>query len=145
MVVASPTATFGLPEALRGIYAAAGGPARLVRNVGLPIASEIALTGRQLTAQEARDLHLVNKISPSPDTVIDEAIKLANGIANISPDSAIVTRASLREAWETSSVERATELVYQRFNEALLQSENSKEGLAAFAQKRKPQWKPSKL
>lgn len=145
MVVASPTATFGLPEALRGIYAAAGGPARLVRNVGLPIASEIALTGRQLTAQEARDLHLVNKISPSPDTVVDEAIKLANGIANISPDAAIVTRASLREAWETSSVERATELVHQRFNEALLQSENAKEGLAAFAQKRKPQWRPSKL
>lgn len=145
MVVASPTATFGLPEALRGIYAAAGGPARLVRNVGLPIASEIALTGRQLTAQEARDLHLVNKISPSPDTVVNEAIKLANGIANISPDAAIVTRASLREAWETSSVERATELVHQRFNEALLQSENAKEGLAAFAQKRKPQWRPSKL
>ena len=145
MVVASPTAAFGLPEALRGIYAAAGGPARLVRNVGLPIASEIALTGRQLTAQEARDLHLVNKISSSPDTVIDEAIKLANDIANISPDAAIVTRASLREAWETSSVERATELVHQRFNEALLQGENAKEGLAAFAQKRKPQWKPSKL
>ncbi|OCK92910.1 ClpP/crotonase [Cenococcum geophilum 1.58] len=145
MVVASPMATFGLPEALRGIYAGAGGPARLVRNVGLPIASEIALTGRQLTAQEARDLHLVNKISPSPDTVVDEAIKLANGIANISPDSAIVTRASLREAWETSSVERATELVHQRFNEALLQGENAKEGLAAFAQKRKPQWRPSKL
>jgi len=145
MVVASPTATFGLPEALRGIYAAAGGPARLVRNVGLPIASEIALTGRQLTAKEALDLHLVNKISPSPDTVVNEAVKLANGIANISPDAAIVTRASLREAWETSSVERATELVQQRFNEALLQSENAKEGLAAFAQKRKPQWKPSKL
>ncbi|OCK78317.1 ClpP/crotonase [Lepidopterella palustris CBS 459.81] len=145
MVVASPTATFGLPEAMRGIYASAGGPARLVRNVGLPIASEVALTGKQLTAQEALDLHLINRISPSPDTVVNEAVKLANGIAQISPDAAIVTRASLREAWETASVERATEIVQQRYHEALLQGENAKEGLEAFAQKRKPQWKASKL
>ncbi|KAF2467257.1 ClpP/crotonase [Lindgomyces ingoldianus] len=145
MVVASPTATFGLPEALRGIYAGAGGPARLVRNVGIPIASEMALTGQPISAQRAKELNLVNRISPSQETVVDEALKLANAIANISPDSAIVTRAGLKEAWETGSVERATQLTLERYNEALNSGENAMEGLMAFAGKRKPNWKPSKL
>jgi enoyl-CoA hydratase/carnithine racemase len=52
MVVASPTAIFGLPEATVGLYAAAGGLPRIVRNVGLQIASEVAMTGRRLSAQE---------------------------------------------------------------------------------------------
>lgn len=145
MVVASPTATFGLPEALRGIYAGAGGPARLVRNVGIPIASEMALTGQPITAQRAKELNLVNRISASQETVVDEALKLANSIASISPDAAIVTRAGLREAWETGSVERATQLVIERYNAKLNASDNALEGLLAFAEKRKPEWKASKL
>ena len=145
MVVAAPTATFGLPEALRGIYAGAGGPARLVRNVGIPIASEMALTGQPITAQRAKELNLVNRISSSQETVVDEALKLANAIANISPDAAIVTRAGLKESWETGSVERATQLTLERYNEALNAGENALEGLQAFAEKRKPEWKASKL
>lgn len=145
MVVASPAATFGLPEALRGIYAGAGGPSRLVRNVGLPVASEIAMTGRPITAQRAKELNLVNRISPSPDTVVDEALKLANEIAAISPDAAIVTRAALKESWENGSVERATQLVTERFERDLNSGENALEGLKAFAEKRKPEWKASKL
>jgi enoyl-CoA hydratase/carnithine racemase len=145
MVVASPNATFGLPEALRGIYAAAGGPARLVRIVGIPIASEIALTGVPITAQRAKELNIVNRISPSQETVVEEALKLANGIANISPDAAIVTRAGLRESWENGSVERATQITLERYNEVLQSGENAMEGLQAFAEKRKPNWKPSKL
>lgn len=145
MVVASPTASFGLPEALRGIFAGAGGPPRLVRNVGIPIASEMALTGKPITAQRAKELNLVNRISPSQDTVVDEALKLANEIAAISPDAAIVTRAALKEAWETGSVERATQLTIERYSEALNAGGNAMEGLKAFAEKRKPDWKPSKL
>jgi len=145
MVVAAPNATFGLPEALRGIFAGAGGPPRLVRNVGLPVASEMALTGRPITAQRAKELNLVNRISPSQDTVVDEAVKLANEIAQISPDAAIVTRAALKEAWEHGSVERATQLTIERYNGPLNDGENALEGLSAFAQKRKPNWKPSKL
>jgi enoyl-CoA hydratase/carnithine racemase len=56
LIVASPTASFGLPEATVGLYAAAGGLPRLVHNTSLQIASEIAMTGRRLTAQEALDL-----------------------------------------------------------------------------------------
>ena len=145
MVVASPTATFGLPEALRGIFAAAGGPPRLVRNIGLPLASEMALTGRPITAQRAKELNLVNRIAPSQGTVVEEALKLANEIAAISPDAAIVTRAALKEAWEHGSVERATQLVIERYERALNGGENALEGLKAFAEKRKPDWKPSKL
>ncbi|KAF2802914.1 ClpP/crotonase [Mytilinidion resinicola] len=145
LVVASPTASFSLPEALRGIWAGAGGPARLVRNVGLPIASEIALTGVPISTKRALELNLINRISSSQDTLVEEAVKLANGIAAISPDAAIVTRASLREAWETSSVERATQIVADRYKDGLLDGDNAKEGLVAFAEKRKPNWKPSKL
>lgn len=145
MVVASPSATFGLPEALRGIFAGAGGPARLVRNVGIPVASEMALTGQPITAQRAKELNIVNRISPSQDTVVDEAIKLANSIANISPDAAIVTRAALKDAWEHGSVERATQLTIERYNDALQRGPNALEGLKAFAEKRKPNWQPSKL
>jgi len=76
---------------------------------------------------------------------VDEALKLANEIADISPDAAIVTRAGLREALETASVERATQLTLERYNDVLQTGDNAKEGLMAFAQKRKPVWKPSKL
>lgn len=145
MVVAAPEATFGLPEALRGIYAAAGGLPRLVRNVGMPIASEIAMTGRTLTAQEALQYQLINKVSKSRSSVVDEAIELAKKISNLSPDAVIVTRLALREAWENSSVERAFQLTDERLKEKLHSGENAREGLAAFAQKRKPNWTPSKL
>ncbi|KAJ9643649.1 uncharacterized protein PV06_09164 [Exophiala oligosperma] len=145
MTVASPTATFGLPESLRGIYAGAGGLPRLVRNVGLPLASEISMTGRFLTAKEALQFQLINHVSSSRDTVVDEAVKLAEKVAGISPDAIIVTRAALRETWETGSVERGYQLVQEKMARALHEGENAKEGLAAFREKRKPVWKASKL
>ncbi|KAF2842990.1 enoyl-CoA hydratase-like protein [Patellaria atrata CBS 101060] len=145
MTIASPTATFGLPEALRGIYAGAGGLPRLIRTVGLQVASEIALTGRTLNAQEAKELRLINHISRTPESLVEEAVELAKQVAKISPDAAIVTRAGLRQAWETASVERAYQITQERFGEALIGGENAKEGLRAFAEKREPRWLPSKL
>jgi enoyl-CoA hydratase/carnithine racemase len=145
MTVASPTATFGLPEALRGIYAGAGGLPRLVRNVGLPLASEIAMSGRTLSATEALRLNLINHVSKSPATLLDEAVALATKVADISPDAIIVTRAALRETWENGSVERGFQLVDERMKRGLMEGENSTEGLAAFREKRKPVWKASKL
>lgn len=145
IVVAAPNAQFGLPEVLRGIYAGAGGLPRLLRNCGLQVASEIAMTGRRLTAQEAQAYGLVNRISKSQDSVIEEAIQVAETIAAISPDAIIVTRAALREAWETASVERAYQITDERFRKGLFEGENTREGLAAFAEKRAPKWKPSKL
>jgi enoyl-CoA hydratase/carnithine racemase len=145
MTVASPTATFGLPESLRGIYAGAGGLPRLTRTVGLPLASEIAMTGRTLSAPEALRLNLINAVSASPATLLQEAVALAQKVADISPDAIIVTRAAIRETWENGSVERGFQLVDERMKRGLMEGENSREGLAAFREKRKPVWKASKL
>lgn len=145
MVVASPTATFGLPEALRGIYAGAGGLPRLLNNTSLPIANEVTLTGRTLTAEEALRYLLINKISKSQDTVVEEAVELAKKVASISPDAIIVGRAAIREGWENGSVERGYQLADERWREGLMGGENTREGLAAFKEKRAPRWKPSKL
>jgi enoyl-CoA hydratase/carnithine racemase len=144
-VVAAPNASFGLPEASVGIYASAGGLPRVMRNCGLQIASEIALTGRRLTAEEAESFHLINKIAKTEQTLMEDAISLARKIIGISPDAILVTRQGLREAWETASVERATQLTADRWMEKLLKSENTKIGLTAFATKQKPNWVPSKL
>jgi len=103
------------------------------------------MTGRFLTAQEALQYQLINKVSKSRASVVDEAVELAKKIANLSPDAVIVTRLALREAWETGSVERAYQLTDERLKEKLTTGENAREGLSAFAQKRKPNWKPSKL
>ena len=100
MVVASSNAVFGLPEATVGLYAGAGGLPRLVRDCGLQIASEIAMTGRRLSAQEALGFHLINKVAESQDSVISEAVKMAEAIASLNPDAITVTRHGLRESWE---------------------------------------------
>ncbi|KFZ07619.1 hypothetical protein V501_06284 [Pseudogymnoascus sp. VKM F-4519 (FW-2642)] len=138
LVVASPTASFGLPEASVGLYAAAGGLPRVVRNCGLQIASEIAMTGRRLTAEEALKYSLINRVAKSPSTVMEESLELAAKISNLSPDAIIVTRSGLREAWETGSVERATQITSDRYDYQLGTAPNMKIGLVAFAQKKKP-------
>jgi len=145
MIVASPQASFGLPEALRGLYAGAGGLSRLVRLVGLTIASEVALTGRRLSAEEALRYGIANKISKTHASVLDEAIAMAKSIGDLSPDAVIVTRHGLRQALETASVERASQLTAERYGRALSKGDNMKIGLAAFAQKKRPLWVPSKL
>lgn len=145
MVIASPTSSFGLPEAHRGLYASGGGLPRLLRTVGLPVASDMALTGRRFTVTEALGYHLINRISETPESLIAEAIEIAGSIAKISPDAIIVTRAALREAWETASVERAFQLTHERFDKNLMKGPNAKEGLAAFREKRLPAWQASKL
>ena len=128
-----------------GLYAAAGGLPRIVRNCGLQIATEIALTNRKLTAKEALSYNLINRVAQSPETVLKESMELAEKIAALSPDAVIVSRAGLREAWETGSVERATQIVAQRYDQQLFEGENMRIGLEAFAGKKKPLWVPSKI
>ncbi|KAL1961837.1 hypothetical protein VTN77DRAFT_1006 [Rasamsonia byssochlamydoides] len=145
LVVASPTAQFGLPEAQVGLYAAAGGLPRIIRNCGLQVASEIALTCRRLSAQEALGYHLINKISQTLESVVDETVALAVRIASLSPDAIIITRHGLREAWETASVEGATARTAEEYMEKLFAGENFRIGVNAFAKKTQPKWVPSKL
>jgi enoyl-CoA hydratase/carnithine racemase len=145
MIVASPKASFGLPEALRGLYAAAGGLSRLVRLVGVNVASEVALTGRRLSPEEALKHGIVNKISKTHESVVEEAVEMAKSIGELSPDAVIVTRHGLRQALETGSVERASQLTAERYGDALYKGDNFEIGLTAFAFKKKPKWVPSKL
>lgn len=142
MIVATPTAQFALPEVSVGLYAAAGGPARLVRTVGYPLAAELALTGRRVTAQQALEYRLINRISASP---VEECLALADDICKHSPDGIIVTRHALRETWETASVDQASVRTRQEYIERLRKGENFRIGVDAFANKKKPKWVSSNL
>ncbi|KAF9893698.1 hypothetical protein FE257_009866 [Aspergillus nanangensis] len=145
IVIASPKAQFSLPEVERGLYAAAGGLARIVRSVGMHVGSELALTGRRLSAQEAFNLRLVNVVTQSHGSLMEEALAMAQKIASLSPDAVIITRDGLREAWESGSVQQAGRLTDERYLRALMGSENLRIGLAAFAMKEMPKWVDSKL
>ncbi|KAM3555436.1 hypothetical protein MY1884_005605 [Beauveria asiatica] len=144
MVVASPTASFGLPEVKRGVWAGAGGIPRVVRIFGMQLASEIVLAARTLTAEEVRH-HGFARIAASQDSVVPEAVALAEQITESSPDAIIMSRAGLREAWETASVERAAQIMDERYMRQLVNGENIKLGLMAFVSKEKPNWVPSKM
>ena len=145
IAIASPKAQFGLPEAQVGVYAYGGGLPRLVRAVGMQAATDIALTCRRVSAQEALQRGLVAGISKSPESVLEETLEKAKQIAAISPDGTVVTRAGLREAWETGSVERAFQVTHEQLYDKLIAGDNCGEGLAAFREKRKPNWKECKL
>ncbi|KMQ45912.1 Crotonase superfamily [Trichophyton rubrum] len=145
MVVASPKARFSLPEAKRGVYAAAGGLARLMRIVGLQIASEIAMTGRVVSPEEGKAWQFVNRISKTHESLIEETLELAREISQLSPDALIITKAGLREAWETGNVEVAVANIRAQYDRKLYGGENLAEGLAAFRERRKPNWVKSQL
>lgn len=130
---------------MRGLYAGAGGLSRLVRLAGMTVASEIAMAGRFLSAQEAAQYNIVNRVSKTHESVVDEAVALAAKVASLSPDAIIVTRHGLRQSWEQASVERASQETEVRYGAALRDAPNIAIGLKAFAEKKQPQWVPSKL
>ncbi|KAL1963980.1 hypothetical protein VTN77DRAFT_7655 [Rasamsonia byssochlamydoides] len=144
LVIAAENATFGLPEVKRGVAPIGGCLPRLIRTIGLQRASEFALTGRSISAREALAWGLVNKVVPQEE-VVDEAVRYASLIAENSPDAIICTRAGLRQGWETASVERAVDITLEREWAELQKGENIREGLRAFAEKRVPVWKASRL
>ncbi|RJE21813.1 carnitinyl-CoA dehydratase [Aspergillus sclerotialis] len=145
LVIAAPEARFGLTEVNVGLYAGAGGLSRVARSAGLQVASEIALTGRHITPEEAKQWGLINRIAKSRDSVVPEAIELAQLIASKSPDGVIVSRAGIRQAFETASMERASQITEQEYGQALKEGDNFKIGVKAFAEKKTPQWVASKL
>ena len=142
MVVAHPAAEIGLPEVKRGVAALAGALPRIVRTVGKQRAMELALTGRSLSAHEAKDWGLVNHVA---EDVVGEAVKWAQTIAANSPDSIIVSREGIKMGWEKMSAQEATARLARDWFTRLEDGENIKEGLKAFVEKRKPNWVDSKL
>jgi len=144
IVIASETATFGLVEVKRGLAAYAGALPRLIRTIGLQRASEIALTGKIIDAATAERWGMVNKVVPQ-HRLLEEAITFARELAENSPDSLIVTRSGLREGWKTADVIDATRSTNEGVWKELQKGENMQEGLQAFSQRRKPQWKGPRL
>ncbi|KAH0352051.1 enoyl-CoA hydratase, partial [Aureobasidium melanogenum] len=145
MVIAARQAIFALPEVRRGLYAGAGGLSRVVRVCGLQVASELALTGRRISADEAHGLGFVNVVTDTVEEMMAKAMALARQIAAQSPDAVLVTRSGLRESLACGSVEEASQRTEQRYSRALMTSENLRIGLEAFAAKKQPRWVPSRL
>lgn len=135
MAVAHPDAKLGLPEATIGLLPAGGGTQRLTRIVGRKKASELLFTGRQVAADDARELQLINRVDESPE---EHAHSLAEEVATSAPLSvAACKRLALgAEEW---SVERGLD-EEQREVHALLDSADSEEGVSAFVEDRPPEF-----
>lgn len=138
MIVASESAKFGQPEIKIGIMPGAGGTQRLTRAVGKALAMEMVLTGKFISAQEAHAAGLINRVVPD-ELYLDEAFKLATEVAAMSPISIRLAKESVLKAFETGLQEG---LFFERKNFYLtFTSEDQKEGMKAFIEKRKPDFK----
>lgn len=138
IIIASETARIGQPEILIGVMPGAGGTQRLTRAVGKSLAMEMVLTGRQITAEEALRAGLVNKVVPV-EFYLEEAQRMAAEIANRPPVAVRLAKEAVLKAFDTT-IEMGLE--YERKNFYLLfATEDMREGMAAFIEKRKPEWK----
>jgi enoyl-CoA hydratase/carnithine racemase len=139
-------ASFGFPEVKRGVFASAGALPRIMRIIGKQRAMEMALTGRVISAREAKKWGFVNDIVEGKAAeVVAKAVEVAQIIAANSPDAVIVSRQGVMMGWEGGSVEEGSRLFVETFGPRLAKGANIKEGLKAFVEKRVPHWTDSKL
>ncbi len=138
LIVASETAVFGQPEINLGIIPGAGGTQRLTRAVGKSVAMDMILSGRRIDAQEALQFGLVSRVFPAA-TFQEEALKLAAEIAGKAPVALRVAKEAVNRAYASSLAEGVL-FERQAFN-LLFATEDQKEGMAAFVEKRAPVWK----
>jgi len=136
-VLADETARFGQPEITLGAIPGAGGTQRLTRLVGKSKAMEMVLTGRMMDAEEAERAGLVGRIVPK-GTLIDEAVKTAERIAGMSRVAVLMAKEAVNRAYETTLAEGI--LFERRAFHAVFATEDQKEGMAAFAEKRQPKF-----
>jgi enoyl-CoA hydratase len=136
LIVANSGARFGIPEAKRGLAAAAGGLIKLPRQIPPRIAMELALTGDFIDAQRAYDLGLINRVVEGP--AIEGAKELARRIAENGPLALIASKAVIRESHIWSEAEMWDK--QNAYTMAVFMSSDAREGAAAFAEKRKPNW-----
>ena len=137
-IIASDTAKFGQPEINLGIVAGMGGTQRLTRAVGKAKAMDMNLTGRFMDAAEAERCGLVSRIVPAKD-LLTEALKSAAKIAEKSALAAMLVKESVNRAFETTLREGI--LFERRMFNAAFATEDQKEGMAAFLQKREAQFR----
>jgi len=137
MILASEKAKFGQPEITIGVIPGAGGTQRLTLAVGKAVAMEMVLNNRTLSAQEALGFGMVNRVVPV-ESFLDAAISLAEEIAQRAPVGVRAGKEAVNAIFETSLTEGLStekELFYSLFS-----TEDQKEGMKAFIEKRKPNW-----
>jgi enoyl-CoA hydratase len=137
MIVAAGSAKFGQPEITIGVIPGAGGTQRLTRAVGKAIAMEMILNNRTLNAQEAYQFGLVNRVVPV-ETYLEEALKLAEEIASRAPLAVWAAKKLINQVYEEFLADGLAEEKQDFYN--LFSSEDQKEGMQAFIEKRKPEW-----
>lgn len=137
-ILCADTAKFGQPEINLGVMPGAGGTQRLTRFVGKSKAMEMNLTGRFMDAEEAERSGLVSRIVPA-DRLIDEAVATAAKIADKGPLAVMATKEAVNRAYETTLAEGVR--FERRLFHALFATEDQKEGMDAFTEKRTPKFK----
>ncbi|PKU23350.1 enoyl-CoA hydratase [Telmatospirillum siberiense] len=137
-ILAADTAKFGQPEITLGVIPGAGGTQRLTRLVGKSKAMEMILTGRMMDAQEAERSGLVSRIVPAGE-LLEEALKVAERIASMGRPSVLAAKEAVERAYESTLAEGVR--FERRLFHALFSTDDQKEGMAAFAEKRQPNFK----
>ncbi|OOV87549.1 2,3-dehydroadipyl-CoA hydratase PaaF [Oceanospirillum linum] len=138
IVIAGDNALFGQPEINLGIIPGAGGTQRLIRTVGKPLAMKMVLSGEMIDAQTALQANLVAEVV-IPERTIDRAHQLANTIAKKPPIAVRLAKEALLKAFETD-LESGLNIERKSFT-MLAATEDRREGIAAFMEKRKPEFK----
>jgi enoyl-CoA hydratase len=134
IIIAADTAKFGQPEINLAVIPGAGGTQRLTRAVGKSKAMDLVLTGRMMDAEEAERSGLVSRIVPAGD-LMSEALKAAEKIAGMSRPAVLMAKESVNRAYETTLAEGVR--FERRLFQSLFATEDQKEGMAAFVDKRK--------
>ncbi|MCK5373799.1 MAG: enoyl-CoA hydratase [Alphaproteobacteria bacterium] len=137
-ILAADNAKFGQPEIKLGVIPGAGGSQRLTRFVGKSKAMEMVLTGRMMDAEEAERSGLVSRILPVDD-LLDEALKVARKIADLSQPSVMIAKECVNKSYETTLAEGV--MFERRLFHSLFSTEDQKEGMVAFAEKRTAKFK----
>jgi enoyl-CoA hydratase len=137
-IIASETAKFGQPEITLGVIPGMGGSQRLTRAVGKSKAMDLILTGRMMDAAEAERAGLVSRVV-APDRLLDEALEAAAKIASLSRPSVLMAKEAVNRALETTLEEGLR--FERRLFHSLFSTEDQKEGMTAFIEKRKPAFK----
>jgi enoyl-CoA hydratase len=138
IIIAADNARFGQPEIILGIIPGAGGTQRLPRAVGKAKAMDLALTGRMMDAHEAERAGLVSRVVPL-DKLMDEALSAALSICDYSQMAVMSAKESINRAFESSLSDGV--MFERRMFHALFATEDQKEGMDAFVNKRKPVFK----
>ena len=137
-IIASDTAKFGTPEITLGIMPGAGGTQRLARFIGKAKAMDMILTGRMMEAAEAERCGLVSRIVPA-GKLLDEAFAAAEKIASFSQPIVMMAKETVNRAFETTLAEGIR--FERRLFLAMFATEDQKEGMKAFIEKRKPEFR----